>query len=83
MVLTDELQRETLDKQTLAWEAEMQRLASQIAAARGTGCAVVMILPTDEGYSDVAPELILEDAMRVGTFGWPDGFNVQLLNPTN
>ncbi|WP_321853780.1 hypothetical protein [Burkholderia cenocepacia] len=39
-----------------------------------------MITPTDEDYWDVIPELIAEDALQVCTYGWPAGFNVEILN---
>ncbi|WP_425953049.1 hypothetical protein [Ralstonia pseudosolanacearum] len=70
-----------LDKQVRDWTAEMKRLAGQIAAAKGVSCAVVMITPrVHEGYEDVAPELVTEDAFRVSNFGWPKDFDVELLN---
>lgn len=71
-----------LDKQVLDWTKELRRLASQIGAAKGTSCAVVLIAGTDAEYPDVSPELILEDAMRVNPHGWPAGFTVDLLNPS-
>lgn len=39
-----------------------------------------MITPHDEDYADVVPELIAEDAMRVLNHGWPEGFEVEVLN---
>src|SRR5437867_743641 len=48
-----------LNKQVRDWTSQLQRLAAQIAVAKGVSCAVVMIAGTDEGYADVAPELIL------------------------
>lgn len=71
-----------LDKQVADWTKELRHLASQIAAAKGTNCAVVLIIGTDEGYADVVPELILEDVLRVKPHGWPAGFSVDLLNPS-
>jgi hypothetical protein len=71
-----------LDKQVADWTKELRHLASQIAAARGTNCAVVLIAATHAEYADVSPEFILEDAMRVNPHGWPDGFTVDLLNPS-
>jgi hypothetical protein len=71
-----------LDKQVADWTKELRRLASQIAAAKGVNCAVVLITGNDEGYADVVPELILEDALRVNPHGWPAGFSIDLLNPS-
>lgn len=71
-----------LDKQIAAWTNEMRHLASQIAAAKGINCAVVLIAGTDQDYADVVPELILEDALRVNPHGWPAGFSIDLLNPS-
>ena len=71
-----------LDKQVADWTKELRHLASQIAAAKGGHCALVLITGTDEGYSDVVPELILEDALRVNPHGWPAGFSIDLLNPS-
>ncbi|WP_180277134.1 hypothetical protein [Janthinobacterium sp. BJB446] len=51
-----------------------------IAAAKGGNCALVMISGTDADYADVAPELILEDALRLNPHGWPTGFSIDLLN---
>jgi hypothetical protein len=42
----------------------------------------VLIAGEAAEYADVAPELILEDAMRVYPYGWPAGFSVDLLNPS-
>lgn len=39
-----------------------------------------MITPRDEGYEDVVPELIAEDALHVHTYGWPEGFEIEVLN---
>ncbi|UIY61840.1 hypothetical protein [Burkholderia cepacia] len=69
-----------LEQQVRDWTAELKRLAGQIAAARGMPSAIVMITPTDEDYWDVIPELIAEDALQVRTYGWPAGFNVEILN---
>lgn len=71
-----------LDKQVADWTKELGHLAAQIAAATGTNCAVVLISGKDAEYADVAAELILEDAMRVNPYGWPEGFSVDLLNPS-
>lgn len=72
-----------LDKQVADWTKELRHLASQIAAAKGVNCAVVLITGDDEDYGDVAPELILEDALRVNPYGWPAGFSIDLLNPSD
>lgn len=71
-----------LDKQVSEWTKELRHLASQIAAAKGVNCAVVMIAGDDNDYADVAPELILEDALRINPHGWPEGFSIDLLNPS-
>lgn len=71
-----------LDKQIADWTNEMRHLASQIAAAKGTNCAFVLIAGTDQNYADVVPELILKDALRVNPHGWPAGFSIDLLNPS-
>lgn len=71
-----------LAKQMSEWTREMNRLAGQIAAAKGQPCAVVMITALSEDYADVAAELIVEDALRVQSYGWPEGFDVAILNPT-
>ncbi|WP_069352789.1 hypothetical protein [Burkholderia cenocepacia] len=73
-------EKQVLERQVREWTAELKRLAGQIAAAKGQACAVVMITPLDEGYADVVPELIAEDAMRVLNYGWPEGFEVEVLN---
>lgn len=81
--MTNEEQQQILDRQVRDWTTEMNRLADQIAAAKGTPCAVVLITPRNqEGYEEVAPELITEDAFRVLNFGWPEGFEVETLNPS-
>jgi len=54
----------TLDKQVADWTKELRRLASQIAAAKSRNCAMVLIAGNDDDYADVAPELIVEDALR-------------------
>lgn len=72
-----------LDKQVADWTKELHHLASQIAAAKGVNCAVVLIAGIDEDYADVIPELILEDALRVNPYGWPAGFSIDLLNPSD
>lgn len=62
---------------------EMARLARKIAAMQGVNCAIALITPSAEGYEDVCPELIVEDALRVSDLGWPSSFSVDLLNPSN
>lgn len=79
--MTAEDQR-VLDKQVSDWAKEMQRLAGMIAASKGNICAVVLIQPLNEGYDDVAPELIVEDAFNVQQKGWPSGFQIDVLNPS-
>jgi hypothetical protein len=69
-----------LDSQVAEWTQELQRLASNIASARGTSCAVVLITGPAEDYADVHPQLVMEDALRVNPYGWPQGFTVDLLN---
>lgn len=71
-----------LDRQVSDWKKEIGRLAEMISAAKGGGCAVVMIQPVAEGYEDVAPELIVEDALGVTQRGWPTSFQVEILNPS-
>lgn len=61
----------------------MRRLAGLIAAAKGRQCTVIIVSGTDEDYADVIPELILDDVLRVNPHGWPDGFEIDLLNPAN
>lgn len=74
--------QEVLDKQIANWTKELSRLASQIAAAKGHNCAVILIAGDDANYADVAPELIMEDVLRVNPYGWPEGFSIDLLNPS-
>ncbi|MBG0881934.1 hypothetical protein H0X90_34605 [Burkholderia sp. 9775_39] len=73
-------EKQVLDRQVQEWTKELKRLANQIAAAKGVPSAIVMITPRDEEYADVAPELIAEDALRVYRDGWPEGFEVEILN---
>ena len=72
-----------VDRQIEDWTAELRRLAGLIASAKGISCALVMIAGTGEGYADIAPQLVLEDALRVNPYGWPQGFQIDLLNPSN
>ncbi|WP_402721306.1 hypothetical protein [Janthinobacterium rivuli] len=80
MALSATEQEAILKKQIQDWTKELKRLADLIAAAKGGNCALVMISSTDADYADVAPELILEDVLRVNPHGWPDGFSIDLLN---
>lgn len=82
MELTDNQQQTMIAKQIHEWTAELTRLAGQIAAAKGTQCALVMISGSDPEYLNVVPELILDDVLRVNPYGWPKGFNIDLLNPS-
>jgi hypothetical protein len=75
-------QQAILNKQVTDWTKELRHLASQIAAAKGVNCAVVLITGNEEDYADVVPELILEDALRVNPHGRPAGFSIDLLNPS-
>jgi len=79
MTMTED-EKQIIERQVREWTTELKRLAGQIAAAKGQPCAIVMITPIDEGYEDVVPELIAEDAMRVLNQGWPEGFEVEILN---
>lgn len=83
MGLTEKEQTQALDQQVREWSAELRRLAGLIATAKGTSSALVMITGTDDDYTDIAPQLILEDALRVNPHGWPKGFDIDLLNPSN
>lgn len=83
MSLTTEEQNALLHKQVQDWTKEMRRLVGLISAAKGKQCAIIMVSGTDEGYADVIPELILDDVLRVNPHGWPEGFEIELLNPTN
>ncbi|WP_246174744.1 MULTISPECIES: hypothetical protein [Pandoraea] len=51
------------DRQVNDWTKELKRLAGQVAAAKGIPSAILMITPRNEGYEDVVPELIAEDAL--------------------
>lgn len=73
-------EKQVLERQVREWTVELTRLAGQIAAAKGVPSAIVMITPRNEGYEDVVPELIAEDALKVHTYGWPEGFKVEVLN---
>ncbi|NIE81832.1 hypothetical protein F3J11_19435 [Burkholderia sp. Cy-647] len=73
-------QQQLLERQVQIWTKELKRLADQIAAAKGVPSAIVMFTPRDADYEDVAPELIVEDALNVHRDGWPEGFEVEILN---
>lgn len=47
--------------------------------ADGTQCALLLVMPKGD-YEDVAPELIAEDALGVVNHGWPEGFEVEIVN---
>ena len=70
-----------IQDQIARWTAEISRIASLIAYAQGRPCAVALITPTGEGYEDVISDYVLEDAFAVGARGWPEGFDINLLNP--
>jgi hypothetical protein len=76
--VTDE--KAVLERQVQDWMKGIRRLADLIAAAKGIPSAIVMITPRDPDYADVVPELIAEDALQVHRDGWPDGFDVEILN---
>lgn len=78
--MTEAEQQVVLDEQVQAWTTELRRLAGMIAFAQGKPCAVVMITPAGEGYEDVVPELVVEDALGVMQNGWPEGFEFDILN---
>ncbi|MDA3670007.1 hypothetical protein PFF91_28830 [Burkholderia cenocepacia] len=73
-------EKQVLDRKVQEWTKELKRLANQLAAAKGVPSAIVMITPRDEEYADVVPELIAEDALRVHRDGWPEAFEVEILN---
>ena len=88
MGMTAAQQRTAADRQLVqAWKEEPRgesaRIADLITAATGMRHAVLLVSGTDEAYADVIPELVLEDVLRVHSYGWPDGFRIELLNPTN
>lgn len=41
---------------------------------------LVRITANDEGYEDVHPDLMMEDAMRVNPYGWPQGFSFEVVD---
>jgi hypothetical protein len=74
--------KKLLDDQIWRWTTELNDLAEKIAAAKGTknmSYALLLVTPQDD-YADVAPELIAEDALRVMNHGWPEGFDIEILN---
>ncbi|THJ46780.1 hypothetical protein E9536_39775 [Burkholderia sp. LS-044] len=73
-------EKQVLDRHVQEWIKELKRLANQIAVAKGVPSAIVMITPRDWEYTDVVPELIADDAFRVHRDGWPEGFEVEILN---
>lgn len=87
MSMTAAQQRTAVDKQVHAWKEELRResarIAALITAATGMHHAVVLVSGTDDAYADVVPELVVEDVLRESPYGWPDGFQIELLNPTN
>lgn len=86
MGLTAAQQKATVEKQVQAWKEELRRESARIAdlitTATGKHHDVILVSGTDEAYADLVPELILEDVLRVNPYGWPDGFQIELLNPT-
>lgn len=87
MGMTEAQPQVAADKQVQAWKEELRREAARIAdlitAATDTHHAVILVSGTGDAYADVVPELILEDVLRVNPYGWPEGFQIELLNPTN
>jgi hypothetical protein len=74
--------RKILDDQIRRWTTEINDLAEKIAAAKGTrnmNCAPLLVTPKGDD-EEVAPELIAEDALRVMNYGWPEGFDIEILN---
>jgi hypothetical protein len=62
----------------------MQPLIDRLRKAEATiapqlGSAIVRITIPDPEYADVSPGLILEDALRVATYGWPDGVSFEII----
>jgi hypothetical protein len=77
--------KKVLDDQIRRWTTEMNDLAGKIAVAKGTkgtkgtNYALLLVMPRGD-YEDVAPERIAEDALRVMNHGWPEGFDIEILN---
>lgn len=70
-----------MDDQVKQWREEIRVLTANIAEATGNrDYAVVLITPQSEGYEDVSPLLIFEDALRVNPYGFPQGFNFDVIN---
>lgn len=63
--------------------AQMRKLAEQLAELQPTPLAVVLIEPKQDGYEDVAPQLLMEDVCCAANGAWPQGFSVTLLNPSS
>jgi len=78
MTLTNKEQKAILDKQVADWKKELAHLASQIGAATGKNCAVVLVQSVDEDYAHAPASQIFDDAVRVSP-----GYKIELLNPTN
>jgi len=74
--------KKVLDDQIRRWTTETNNLAGKIAVAKGTkgtNYALLLVMPRGD-YEDVAPERIAEDALRVMNHGWPEGFDIEILN---
>jgi hypothetical protein len=54
-------------------------IKAQPAPTEAQGSFLVRVTPIHPEYSDVHPELALEDALRVNTYGWPDGFQFEFV----
>lgn len=78
--MTKDEEKRVLERQIEDWRREMRHLAAQIAAARSKPVALVMITAQDEEYEGVIPESLVEAALRVDRLGWPEGFDVDILN---
>lgn len=61
------------------WEGWQARAALAAQSKQASGIAYVRIKPADETYHDAHPQIITEDAFRVREFGWPDGFDIDVL----
>ena len=57
------------------WAAAKERLGTS-----GGHTAIVLVRGKHPDYDDVHPELITEDALRVATYGWPNGIEIEILN---
>lgn len=87
MISTGNQDKGALDARVTALISELRRessrLVGEISAATGKQYAIVLVAGTDDDYVDVIPELILEDVLRVVPHGWPEDFDIQLLNPAS